>query len=750
REQVFTENEVNIFKSWGLLIIGALQRSLIHDALEDANRSKTDFLANMSHEIRTPMNAIIGMSELALREDIPKVVQEQIQTIKQAGTNLMEIINDILDFSKIESGHIEIVEDDYVLSSIINDVVFIIKTKTYESRLRFVINMDNNIPNHLWGDAKKLRQIMLNILSNAVKYTDKGFVSWTISGEIIDDSVELKMIVEDSGIGIEQSDIEKLFTKFTRFNPVSNKNVEGTGLGLAITYSFLKAMGGDISVVSEYGKGSVFTLKLPQKIRDQKKLAEVENREDKNVLIFERREICQKSVVRTMNELGVKFKLVATHQEFYEEAESRRYNYVLVAAVLYEQTKIEFPDLLLNAKTMLIAEYGEVVVERKISVLTTPIYSIPVANFLNGTSFYADGKMIGKDAIKLIATNAKILCVDDNKTNLAVLEGLLKPYQVQVHSCLSGIEAIRAIKTNEYDLVFMDHLMPEMDGIAAAKKIRELAGKNPGLNDLPVIALSANALIGAGEMFLKNGMNDFLSKPIDTVKLDSILTKWIPAEKWSEPAKGEADIDNEFDINIAVEGINIGKALSFASGSKENFIKTLSVFYRDGLIKIDEIQKTLETKNLQLYIIYVHALKSASANIGADSLSEIATRLEEAGKQGDVSFIQVHNALLISEFNTLLVNIGEALSNINKEAQDVFIDLSLLKPELCDLKTAIDKFDYENIEKGIEVLHKYTNEAAVGKKIEELLHFILTGNDDKAIELIESLIIKYSMIGSAV
>jgi len=321
------------------------------------------------------------------------------------------------------------------------------------------------------------------------------------------------------------------------------------------------------------------------------------------------------------------------------------------------------------------------------------------------------------------------------------LEGLLKPYQVQVHSCLSGIKAIEAIKAAPYDLIFMDHLMPEMDGIVAAQKIRELAKENYGLNSLPIIALSANALIGAGEMFIKNGMDDFLSKPIDTMRLDSILLKWIPADKWKEFVEKETDNNSESKIKIAIDGINIDKALSFANGSKENYIKTLSVFHRDGLLKIDEIQKTLEAKNLQLYIIYVHALKSASANIGADNVSEIAKRLEEAGKQGDVSFIEVHNAFLISEFNALLINIGDALSDIKKDAQDITGDLDALKPELYSLQTALDKFDYTNIEKGIDILHKYANDAVVGKKIEELLRYILTGNDDKAIVLIESIII---------
>ncbi|GBU23579.1 aerobic respiration control sensor protein ArcB [Fibrobacteria bacterium R8-3-H12] len=383
-------------------------------ATNKANKAKSNFLAKMSHEIRTPMNAINGMSELALRENLPDAAREHIVTIKQAGTNLLSIINDILDISKIESGKLEIVTSKYLFSSLINDVVSIIKTKIADSGLRFDINIDPNIPNSLLGDETRIRQALLNVLSNAVKYTKKGFISLSASAEIKKGTVLLTINVADSGKGIKPKDLKKLFDEFVQVDMESRKSTEGTGLGLAITKNLLTAMGGDISVQSEYGKGSTFTLKLPQKISSD---------------------------------------------------------------VLFDSLEND------------------------------------------------------SAAIKFNAPNARVLVVDDIEANLKVAKGLMQPYKMQIDLCQSGIEAIEMVKANSYDLVLMDQMMPEMDGVEATKLIRVMAGENPHYAELPIIALTANAVSGAKEMLFSNGFSDFLSKPIDTIELNSILEKWIPKGK---------------------------------------------------------------------------------------------------------------------------------------------------------------------------------------------------------------------------
>jgi len=558
---------------------------------EAASKAKSDFLAKMSHEIRTPMNAIIGMAEMALREYISDAAREHILTIKKAGANLLSIINDILDFSKIESGKLEIVPRNYLFSSLINDVVSIIKMRIADSNLNFVVNIDPNVPNSLFGDEIRIRQVLLNILINAVKYTKKGSISFSVNGEITGDSVLLTIEVADSGIGIKKEDLEKLFDDFVRFDFAVNKGVEGTGLGLAITKNLIKMMNGNISVQSEYGKGSTFTVKLPQKIR--------------------------------------------SHEQ------------------LFESTKND-------------------------SV-----------------------------AIKFNAPKARILVVDDIDTNLKVAKGLMQPYKMQVDLCSSGIEAIERVKENDYDLVFMDHMMPEMDGIEATKLIRKTHA------NLPIVALTANAVSGTKEMFLSNGFSDFLSKPIDIIKLNSILEKWLPEEKQEKTTETAHTSSN---VNIEI----------------------LDTFYKDGLKKIKEIKECLETENYSLYTIYIHALKSASASVGALDLSEKAKLLEKAGKQGDFTYIKHNTSKFLTALETLLDSINATLLENKKIGQEGPLDFEALKIELNKLKEAIGIFDSDAIDEATKSLRAFTQVA----EVENILQKTLNGEYDEVVAIIDGLALR--------
>jgi signal transduction histidine kinase/CheY-like chemotaxis protein/HPt (histidine-containing phosphotransfer) domain-containing protein len=558
---------------------------------EAASKAKSDFLAKMSHEIRTPMNAIIGMAEMALREYISDAAREHIITIKKAGANLLSIINDILDFSKIESGKLEIVPRNYLFSSLINDVVSIIKMRIADSNLNFVVNIDQNVPNSLFGDEIRIRQVLLNILSNAVKYTKKGFISFSVNGEITGDTVLLTIEVADSGIGIKKDDLEKLFDDFVRLDFTINKDIEGTGLGLAITKNLIKMMNGNIDVQSEYGKGSTFTVKLPQKIR--------------------------------------------SHEQLFESIKN------------------------------------------------------------------------DSVAIKFNAPKARILIVDDIDTNLKVAKGLMQPYKMQVDLCSSGIEAIERVKENDYDLVFMDHMMPEMDGIEATKLIRKTHA------NLPIVALTANAVSGTKEMFLSNGFSDFLSKPIDIIKLNSILEKWLPEEKQE-------------------------KTTETACASSNVNIEILDTFYKDGLKKIKEIKECLETDNYSLYTIYIHALKSASASVGALDLSEMAKLLEKAGKQGDFTYIKHNTSKFLTALETLLDNINATLLENKKIGQEGPLDYEALKIELNKLKEAIGIFDSDAIDEATKSLRAFTQVA----EVENILQKTLNGEYDEVVAIIDGLALR--------
>ena len=573
-----------------------------------ANEAKTSFLSNMSHEIRTPINAILGMNEMILRESADETILTYSENIKGAGNSLLGIINDVLDFSKIEAGKIEIIPVDYDISSVLNDLVNMIHTRADDKGLLLNLKFNPDTPKRLHGDEVRVKQVITNILTNAVKYTEKGSVTFSIDFErpVDDDkNIILKVSVSDTGIGIKEEDLQKLFSKFERIEEKRNRNIEGTGLGMNITQSLLELMDSHLDVESIYGEGSVFSFKLKQQVVDWEPLGDYEK----------------------------SYKEHLQNREVYRE--------------------------------------------------------------------------------KFTASDARILVVDDNPMNLIVFKSLVKQTLVHIDTANDGDEGIRLSQVVNYDILFLDHMMPGKDGIETLQAIREDPGN---LNvKTPAVCLTANAISGAREQYIEAGFDDYLTKPIDTDKLEEMMLAMIPAEKISivddgtsssrvvESSSGasgqeakSAVIPEELLTLTGTYLIDIRSGLK-NSASPEMYVELLKI-YNDSYSETAEIlNRYFETKAYKDYTIKIHALKSSSRIIGATEIGEDAQKLEDAGKAGDYGYISENHAPFMGKYTALVELISETLvAEDDSDKPPAAPEYILAKYE--EIKAAAEDMDCEKLE----------------------------------------------------
>ena len=588
-----------------------------------ASEAKSSFLSGMSHEIRTPINAVLGMNEMILRESRDSKILEYASNIQAAGKTLLSLINSILDFSKIEEGKMEIIPVRYDTASVINNLVVSISERAKAKNLELIVEADPELPARMIGDDVRLSQVIMNLLTNAVKYTEKGSVRFSISGgERKDGDIQLRVSVQDTGIGIKQEDMPRLFESFERLDEVRNHNIEGTGLGMSIVTRLLDMMGSRLEVESVYGKGSTFSFTVTQKIADETPIGDYAHR----------LELSRSSAARE----------------------------------------------------------------------------------------------------QLWAEGARILVVDDNEMNLKVAENLLQLFGVVPDLVDSGFKAVEQMRREHYNIVFLDHMMPKMDGV---ETLRLLKKEQLVPADTKIIVLTANAVVGAKEQYLNAGFDDYLSKPIDVGKLEELLKRHLPQELYTlrsdeekaEEKAGESGAEENSAVRELQEaGFDTAAGLRFAAGDPDFYLELASGFAEGAEKNLPQIRADFEKQDWENYQIRVHALKSTARQIGANELSELALRQEMAAKERNIAEIEngAENLLLkYEQTGKLLRDILHLGAPEAAQAEEkTAISTEELREKLSEAKKCIENFEAES---ALEILKPLAScsfaDAAVGEELRKTM-----------------------------
>lgn len=640
-----------------------LNRKLLEiiEILHETEHSKDEFLANVSHEIRTPLNTICGMSEVLLNENLTDTDRETVADIQSAGRNLQTIVSDILDFSELESGKMTLNETSYNFTSVINDVLNMAVAQNADKNLELIVDCDAGIPCGMLGDAEKIHRILSCLVNNAIKFTEEGGVYIRAWARKENYGVNLCISVSDTGIGMSPEQVEGLFGSFHQVDVKKNRGNSGMGIGLAITRKLVTVMQGFLSVKSEIGQGSEFQVVIPQKVVDRNPIASVKDRKEIRMIgyinqekykVHKVRECYIEAFKHMSGQLEIPLSFCRNLPELKRRIDRGGCSHLFLSAEEYreepeyfEKLSKEMPVLLITDRKVELGEGTDFVRIYK------PFYVLSIVAVLNGEYKVPRGEGSYHVKRQFTAPEANILVVDDNAMNLKVMEGLLRPYGVRFYTAGSGQAALDMLEHRNFDLIFMDHMMPGMDGIETLHHMKKKLGSY--FDMVPVVALTANAIGGAREMFLAEGFRDFVAKPVETSCLERVLRAYLAPTKILEKDRTKEQ--------QAERLIDEKTGLLYCGGDRQDYREVLKVYYDYSKTAGPDMERFFEEKNWKEYTILVHSLKSSSLGIGAVSLFELAKAQETAAREEEETEIQLQHPPMMEKYKAVLEEIVKML-----------------------------------------------------------------------------------------
>ncbi len=661
------------------------------EELKEATERLDNFLANVSHEIRTPVNAVMGLTTVLQKENLPPQINDTIESIFSAGHRVAEQIDDILDFTEIDMGRLSVNKESYMITSLINDLLTQLSYTEYYD-LDLVVDMEAAIPAELVGDANKIKKILWHLIGNGYKFTREGGVNVHLYPVKREYGINLVIEVEDTGVGISEEELERIYERFYQSDSGRSRTAGGLGLGIPIVNGFTKTMDGVMSIESTPDEGTLVRISLPQVVENDGPCISVRDRENTVVAGFlgfmttghpKIREYYMKMITNLVKGLMVPFHRAQSRAELERLIEEQKISHLFVGTGEYIENR-EFIDSLVDKMNVaVVADRGvKVDVGKHISILPKPFYGAQVANFLNQS-------LKGSDEVveeRMTCPGVKALVVDDEPMNLLVAKGIFETYGMEVDTAPGGPEAIEMCSLNDYDIIFMDHMMPDMDGVEAMKRLRINASRDR--KELCIVALTANAISSAREMFLSEGFDGFIPKPIEIMDLERVLKHVLPKSAIvyvtgnDEPAKiitvieeapAPVDPEKEKFYKLSDYGVDADQGLKYSKGEKEFYVQLLLEYAKNMDKKIGDLSKHFDEEDWKNYTIRIHAIKSTSKMIGAAELAELAKKLEDAAKIGNGDEVKKLHPVFMPLYEKLLESITAIFNETKageKEASD--------------------------------------------------------------------------------